>query len=112
MDANLPTPGFYYHWKHDPKNPDGIFDHAYEFLGPLHDATLSDEQGYLVASRYAYRPLYESASIYPGKGVNSRPIGQMTDNVDKPEYKGPRFIRIAEPALSAKMEERKRKMYP
>jgi hypothetical protein len=56
MKKNIPEPGFYYHYKHDPNG--SVNNYAYEVLGIGHhtEDSCRPEDEYLVV----YRPLYEA----------------------------------------------------
>jgi hypothetical protein len=61
----------------------------------------------------AYRPLYDWALVYRmGKLFHVRPLGMFVDEVDKPEYQGPRFIKIIDEALIARLAVIRDEMYP
>lgn len=104
----LPEPGFYYHYKHDPNGP--FNNYAYLILGTgVHteeDARPED------AFMQVYTPLYEEAPVYvAGKMFDVRPLGMAVGDVHKDGYDGPRFIRITDESLIEKLKEQGRKMY-
>lgn len=102
-----PEPGFYYHYKHDPDGPWNQY--AYEVMGVGHNTEeCPPEEEYKVV----YRPLYESAFVYRlGKLFDLRPLAMFMEAVDKPEYQGPRFNRIEDPELIARLQKQAVKMY-
>jgi hypothetical protein len=88
----LVKPGeFYYHFKRDLSR--GIENHAYVIIGIGQDT--EDRAKYYVA----YKPLY---FCYPrredekGVSFHTRQYDMFIEEVDRPEYKGPRFIKITE----------------
>ena len=103
----MPEKGFYYHYKND---PNGEFNnYAYEVMGVGHHTEMKDSDGALFV---VYRPLYQSFVYKNGKMFDIRPLGMFMQTVDKPEYKGPRFIKITDPELIAKLAEIRDRMYP
>lgn len=108
VPANLPEPGFYYHYKHDPNGEWNTY--AYEVLGAGHhtEEDRRPEDEFMVV----YRPLYETALVWRmGKLFDLRPAGMFIEPVDKPEYQGPRFNRITDPDLIVRLTEQRAKMY-
>lgn len=109
---NLPKPGFYYHYKHDPS---GSFEnYAYEVLGvghhtemPHEDAT-EPEEGMLVV----YRPLYENAFVYRnGKMFDIRPLKMFMEDIERNGLKVKRFTPITDVNLIEKLNIQARKLY-
>ena len=62
----------------------------------------------------SYRPMYREAFSYSNGllGGYSRPLEMFLEEVDKPEYKGPRFIKIEDPELIRKLTTVRDEMYP
>lgn len=87
LPERMPEPGFYYHYKHDPNGPEDLA--AYEVQG----TGWHTETGQFCV---LYRPLYEGWA-YTSRLTYLRPIEMFMDIVEKPEYSGPRFIRIEDP---------------
>lgn len=106
--ARMPEPGFYYHYKHDPAGP--YNGYAYEVMGVGHHTEdyPEDKDKFMVV----YRPLYEAFVYKLGKLFDIRPLGMFMEDVDKPEYKGPRFIKITDEAIIEKLRALRGTMYP
>jgi len=107
MTARLKVPGegFYYHYKHDLR---GSFNnYAYEVMGVGHHT--EKEGTYFVV----YRPLYESASVYKnGKMFDIRPLSLFMEEVEKKGVRTPRFEKIEDSGLRAKLKRLRNEMYP
>ena len=106
---NLPEPGFYYHFKHD---PDGrVNNYAYYIYGVGHHT--EDDCRPEDAFMQVYRPLYEDAYAYRHGGVfDLRPLRMFFEPA---KWKGKevlRFTRILEPQVIAQLEAIKARMYP
>ena len=65
---NLPEPGFYYHFKHDPDGP--VNNYAYYIYGVGHHT--EDDCRPEDAFMQVYRPLYEDAYAYRHGGLFDR----------------------------------------
>lgn len=104
---DLPKPGFYYHYKHDPL---GEFNnYAYEVVGVGHHTEISDDENSLFV---IYRPLYESAFVYQnGKMFDVRPLKMFMEEVEKEGEKKKRFTEIADPEIIKKLQMKKNQMY-
>lgn len=106
--AQVPAPGFYYHYKHDPSGP--INGYAYEVLGVGHhtEDDARPEDTFMVV----YRPLYDWALVYKlGRMFDLRPLDMFMEAADKPEYQGPRFIPITDPSIIGQLREFRAQMY-
>lgn len=109
---NLPEPGFYYHYKHDPD--ESFNNYAYEVLGtgfhtemPHEDADSPEDAMFVV-----YRPLYESAFVYKlGKLFDVRPLKLFIEDVKKNGVVMKRFTPITNLALISKLELQAKKLY-
>ena len=101
---NTPEKGFYYHYKHDPA---GAFNtYAYEVMGVGHH-TEEERTKFVV-----YRPLYEGAFVYKnGKMFDVRPLEMFMEDVTKDGKTFPRFTKITEPELIARLAELRDRMY-
>ncbi len=88
----LLQPGdYYYHFKRDISK--GLENHAYIIIGVGQDT--EDRSKYYVA----YKPLYYCDPLHEDeKGISFhvRPYEMFVEQVDKPEYQGPRFIKITD----------------
>jgi hypothetical protein len=105
---DLPSLGFYYHYKHDPNG--SINNYAYEVIGVGHhtEDDCRPEDSYMVV----YRPLYEEALVYKeGKLFDLRPLKMFMENVTKDGKIFPRFQKIEGAEVIAKLEGMKEKMY-
>ncbi len=96
----FPTPGFYYHFKHD---PEVLNDHAYEMMGSGRHT--EDETFFVV-----YRPLYEN-TFQKGADFCLRPLAMWNEHVTRDGYDGPRFAQITDPEIVKKLEEVRDRMY-
>lgn len=96
---------FYYHYKHDQTGP--VNNHAYEFLNLAHHTEMRGEEALMLV----YRPLSESFVYKEGKHWDVRPLAMVMEPVDKPEYKGPRFIKIEDEKVIAGLEKIRDEMY-
>ncbi len=102
-----PEKGFYYHYKHDSSGL--INNYAYEVVGVGHhteDDCRSVDQ-YMVV----YRPLYEAFVYKNGKMFDIRPLGMFIEAVTKDGKTFPRFQKITDKELIAKLEKIRDEMY-
>lgn len=97
----IPKNGFYYHYKHDESK--GFNDHAYEVVGI---GQHSEDATKLVL----YRPLYEASDIAPATYF-ARPLEMFFEEVAVNKKLLPRFIKITDPELIAKLIEIKNQIY-
>ena len=82
---------FYYHFKRDVSK--GVENHAYYIL----DIAQNTEDRSQI--NVVYKPLYFCEPRKPdeaGISFHSRPYSMFIESVDRPEYKGARFIRIVD----------------
>jgi hypothetical protein len=106
MKIESPRPGYYYHYKHDPQDP--LEKYAYHVLNIGHHTEIDGEDGLMIV----YRPLYTSAYVYQhGKMWDVRPLKMAIEPVDKPEYKGPRFIPITDESVITQLKKIEKEMY-
>src|SRR5215469_8933886 len=106
---NLPEPGFYYHFKHNPAGP--VNNYAYYIYGVGHhteeDCRAED------AFMQVYRPLYEEAYAYRHGGLfDLRPLRMFFTPAKRDGKEVPRFTRIADPDVIAELTAIKARMYP
>ena len=99
--------GFYYHYKHDPKGP--VNNYAYEIVGVGHHT--EDDCRPIDNNMVVYRPLYESSVYKAGKLFDLRPLSMFLEDVTKDGKTFPRFQKITDKKILAKLEEIKKKMY-
>ncbi len=112
MPKKVPAPGFYYHYKHDPKG--SVNNYAYEVVGVgfhTEDDTRPGEEHFLV-----YRPLYEAAVYKASKELaipcfDNRPLEMWMGDVEKDGQKFPRFRKVTQPSIIAELEKIKKEMY-
>lgn len=97
---NIPEKGFYYHYKH---NPSIFFDHSYEILG-LSKNTEDD------SFSVVYRPLYKN-DWYEKCDFSNRPLEMFMENVEKNDQAIPRFQKITDPEIIAKLVKIRDEMY-
>lgn len=99
--------GFYYHYKHDPSKEWN--NYAYEVLNIAHHTEMED---FDEAAMVVYRPLYESAKVYQaGKHWDIRPLAMFVEEVTKDGKTFPRFQRITDPEIIAKLEAKRTELY-
>jgi hypothetical protein len=82
---------FYYHFKRDISK--GIENHAYYIFGLAQDTEDRTKINVI------YKPLYFCDPRKPdevGISFHSRPYSMFIESVDRPEYQGPRFIKITD----------------
>ncbi len=104
----VPEPGFYYHYKHDPQGSVG--NYAYEICGVGHhtEDDCRPEDEYM----QVYRPLYREAFVYQqGKMFDLRPLAMAMEEVEVAGVKMPRFRKITDSAVIAELEQIKKEMY-
>ncbi len=97
----IPSTGFYYHYKHDPNGP--FNDYSYEVVGI---ARHTEEKTFTVL----YRPLYENDWFKPAT-YQARPLEMFNENVTKDGQPIPRFQQITDPELIAKLEKMRDQIY-
>jgi hypothetical protein len=102
MEINLPEPGFYYHYKHDPEKD--LNNYAYEVVS---SARHTEEENLLVL----YRPLYET-NWYKPATYNARPLDMFVGEVEKDGKTFLRFTQITDPETITKLTEIRNEMYP
>jgi len=107
IPEKVPELGFYYHYKHDPA---GSFnDYAYEVVGTgshtEEDCRPED------AAMVVYRPLYVTEVYTAGRLFDLRPLEMWMGDVTKDGKTFPRFTKITDPEVLAKLEAIKKEMY-
>lgn len=107
IPTKVPEKGFYYHYKHDPDKP--VNDYAYEVVGV--GVHTEDDCRPEDANMVVYRPLYESSVFTAGKFFDLRPLEMWMGDVTKNGQTFPRFQRITDPEVIAKLETIKAEMY-
>jgi hypothetical protein len=108
MPSFIPEPGFYYHYKHDPHG--SLNSYAYRVLGTGEHSEddCRPEDKYMVV----YRPLYRDARAYQdGKLFDIRPLAMFIEDVTKDDTTFPRFRKITNPEIIAKLEEIEKELY-
>lgn len=104
----VPEKGFYYHYKHDRLGP--FNNYAYEIIGVGHHTEMDETQA--ESMMVVYRPLYKEALVYEmGKLFDLRPLFMFMQNVTKDGKTFPRFKKITDPKVIARLEEIKKEMY-
>jgi hypothetical protein len=109
----VPEPGFYYHYKHDPNGP--VNNYAYEVMGigfHTEDSVRPGEAHFIV-----YRPLYEASIYQDSKKLGipcfyNRPLEMWMEKVEKSGTRFQRFQKITDFAIIASLEKIRTKMYP
>lgn len=106
IPTRVPEKGFYYHYKHTDKS---INNYAYEVIGVgVHS---EDDCRPEDANMVVYRPLYEAAVFKAGKLFDLRPLDMWMGEVSKDGKTIPRFQKISDPVIIAKLKKIKIEMY-
>jgi hypothetical protein len=104
-----PEPGFYYHHKHDPNGP--LNNYAYYIYGVGHHT--EDDCRPEDAFMQVYRPLYETAYAYRNGGMfDLRPLYMFYKPAIVNGVEVPRFTKITDPEVIARLRAIKARMYP
>jgi hypothetical protein len=107
--SELPEPGYYYHFKHDPDGP--LNNYAYYIYGVGHHT--EDDCRTEDAFMQVYRPLYEEAYAYRNGGLfDLRPLHMFFEPAQWKGKEVPRFTRIVDPDVIAQLEAIKSLLYP
>ncbi len=109
----VPEPGFYYHYKHDPNG--SVNNYAYEVLGVgfhTEDDARPGEAHFLV-----YRPLYDAFVYQISKKLgipcfDNRPLAMWMGDVEKDGKKFSRFQKITNAHTVTELEKIRNKLYP
>jgi len=108
LPEQMPEPGFYYHYKHDPAG--AVNDFAYEVMGVGHHT--EDDCRPVDANMLVYRPLYESFVYEHGKMFDLRPLHMFYETAERNGQTVPRFTKVTDPATVAELTEIRDRMYP
>lgn len=103
---NKPEKGFYYHYKHDPNGL--VNNYAYEILNIAHHTEID---GLEKSAMIVYRPLYDAPVYKIGKHWDVRPLSIFMENVDKEGKMIPRFTKIINQEILAKLVKIRDEMY-
>jgi hypothetical protein len=102
-------PGYYYHYKHDPNGP--LNNYAYYIYGVGHHT--EDDCRPEDAFMQVYRPLYETAYAYRNGGMfDLRPLYMFYKPAIVNGVEVPRFTKITDPEVIARLGAIKARMYP
>ena len=93
--------GFYYHYKHDSQGP--IQKYVYEVIG---SGKNTEDESIVVI----YRPLYES-TFAQDVDFLVRPYDMFIESVTKDGKTFPRFHKVTDPEVIAKLEQIRDTMY-
>jgi hypothetical protein len=104
----MPEPGYYYHYKHDPKGP--VNNYAYFVLGAGHHT----EDDCRPEDRFmqVYYPLYEAFVYTHGKMADLRPLDMALEHVVVDGREVPRFSRITDETVIEALKAERARMYP
>lgn len=105
----LPEPGYYYHFKHDPDGP--VNNYAYYIYGVGHhtESDCRPEDAFM----QIYRPLYEEAYAYRNGGLfDLRPLPMFYQPAQLNGRQVQRFTRITDAEVIAQLAALKARMYP
>ena len=106
---NLPEPGYYYHFKHDPAGP--LNNYAYYIYGVGHHT--EDNCPAADAFMQVYRPLYENSYAHRNGGLfDLRPLQMFYEPAIKDDQPVARFTKITDPGVIAELRAIKARMYP
>lgn len=104
-----PKAGYYYHYKHDPQGP--VNDYAYYISGVGNQTEKNCPPEYQL--EMVYRPLYPGAYVYQhGKMFDLRPLHMFFEPAIVDGIEVPRFTRITDPDVIARLRTIKTEMYP
>lgn len=107
--AELPEPGYYYHFKHDPAGP--VNNYAYYIYGVGHHT--EDNCRPQDAFMQVYRPLYEEGYACRHGGLfDLRPLYMFFEPALWQGRTVPRFTRVTDPAVIAQLAAIKVRLYP
>jgi len=109
LPEELPEPGYYYHFKHDPNGR--LNNYAYYIYGVGHhtEGDCRPEDAFM----QVYRPLYEEAYAYRNGGLfDLRPLYMFYQPATWLGREVPRFTKITDPKVIAQLEAIKLRMYP
>lgn len=104
----MPEPGFYYHYKHDPKGD--VSNYAYYILGTGHhtEEDCRDEDAFMMV----YQPLYEAYVYKNGKMFDLRPLHMFYETAVVDGTEVPRFKKITDSETLKKLKAIRAEMYP
>jgi len=106
---NLPEPGYYYHFKHDPAG--ALNNYAYYIYGVGHHT--EDNCPAADAFMQVYRPLYENSYAHRNGGLfDLRPLQMFYEPAIKDDRPVARFTKITDPNIIGELREIKLRMYP
>jgi hypothetical protein len=111
----LPEKGFYYHFRHDSSK--GVNDCAYEMIGTAFSTESTNVHGddpalFLKDEVVLYRPLYKESIVFKsGRDFWYRPISMFEEMVTKEGKTFPRFQKITDPEIIAKLADIRDQMY-
>ncbi len=113
LPINVPKLGFWRHYKHEPAGPTN--NYTYEVVGI--GVNTEDDCPHEHRITVLYRPLYNSELVEASKksGNNfhwSRPLDNWMGDVDKGDYKGPRFIPVTDSGTITDLHWLSQRMYP
>ncbi|MBX4189526.1 DUF1653 domain-containing protein [Candidatus Parcubacteria bacterium] len=104
LPDNAPKQGYYYHYKHDPNGSINNYAYRIDRLG------LHTETGEVLV---IYRPLYVEAKVFQlGRFGDVRPLSMFMEEVEKGGKRIPRFQRIENYEVMAKLRAIFEEMYP
>lgn len=113
MPKQVPQPGFYYHYNHDPEG--AVNNYAYEVMGVgfhTEDDARGGEEHFLVYRLLYAAPVYKAAQELGIPCFDNRPLLMWMEDVEK-EGKGfPRFQKITAPKVISELEKIREEMYP
>lgn len=108
VPPQVPEPGYYYHYKHDPAKD--VNNYAYYILGVgLHTEDDCREQDQFMM---VYQPLYDAHVYRNGKMFDLRPLDMFYQPAEWQGLHVERFKRITDPLVIARLRTIKRQMYP
>lgn len=102
-----PEPGYYYHYKHDPKGAVNNYAYFIDGVGHHTEDDCRPEDRYM----QVYRPLYESFVYTNGKMFDLRPLHMFYEPAQWQGKTVERFTRITDPKVIDELRTIKRHMY-
>ncbi len=106
VPMQIPQPGFYYHYKHDPAGE--INDYAYEVLNIAHH---TEVEGLDESAMVVYRPIYESSVYKAGRHWDARPLASFMEPVLRDGGETERFSKITDQNIVSQLEKIRDTMY-
>lgn len=113
IPENVPSVGFYYHYKHDPKGT--VNNYAYYVLGVgfhTEDNCRPGEEHFVIYQPLYGAPVYKASYEMATPAFDVRPLQMwMDEDVHKDNSMVRRFIRITNQSVIAQLEDIRKSMH-